>query len=44
MRVEQMFRDIYTEQKLGEAFNEIRARQGIYLVPQIEEIAEDEKE
>lgn len=39
MRVEQMFRDIYADGKKLEAFNELRARQGLIYAHQIEEIA-----
>lgn len=43
MRVEQMFRDIYADDKKLEVFNELRARQGYICIHKIEEIAEDEE-
>ena len=39
VRVEQMFRDIYADDKKLEVFNELRARQGYIYIHQIEEIA-----
>jgi len=42
MRVEQMFRDIYADDKKLEVFNELRARQGYIYIHQIEEIAGEE--
>ena len=39
MRIEQMFRDIYADDKKLEAFNELRANQGYIHSYQIEEIA-----
>lgn len=42
MRVEQMFRCIYADDKKLEVFNELRARQGYIYIHQIEEIAGEE--